>query len=281
MRDQDRPSTDDKRGLTRRQTLGAAGAAGAGLLLSGAGASFTGIFDRGDDEAIAKQASSCLRLMPEQEEGPFYVDLEKVRANLVEGQEGVPLDLRIRVIDHEKCVPIVGAACDIWQCNASGVYSDEASENTVGQTYLRGVQITDSAGWAEFKTIYPGHYAGRATHIHVKVHIGGKRTKKTYSGGHVCHTGQMLFREAVSDKVYELSPYNKSTVARVPNSQDRIFSQQGGKYSMPKLSGSAASGIKASIAMGVDPSSTPAAVGGTSEGSAAGGEAPSGAPPGG
>jgi protocatechuate 3,4-dioxygenase beta subunit len=281
MNDQDESKRAEAKGLTRRQSLGVAGVAGAGLLLSGAGARFTGLLDHGDDEAVAKQAKTCLRLMPEQEEGPFYVDIEKVRENTVEGQEGVPLDLRIRVIDHRRCVPVVGAACDIWSCNAAGVYSDESSEDTVGQTYLRGVQFTDSAGWAEFKTIYPGHYAGRATHIHIKVHIGGKRTKKTYSGGHVCHTGQMLFDESVNDAVYELSPYQESTVARVPNSQDRIFSQQGGKYSMPKLSGTAAAGIKATIALGVDPSSTPAAVGATSGGGSTGaGGPPSGAPPG-
>jgi protocatechuate 3,4-dioxygenase beta subunit len=280
MKDQDESTKAEGKGLTRRQSLGVAGAAGAGLLLSGTGARFTGLLDHGSDEAVAKQAKSCLRLMPEQEEGPFYVDIEKVRENTVEGQEGVSLDLRVRVIDHQRCVPVAGAACDIWLCNAYGVYSDESSEDTVGQTYLRGVQFTDSEGWAEFKTIYPGHYAGRATHIHIKVHIGGKRTKKTYSGGHVCHTGQMLFDEGVNDAVYELSPYAKSTVARVPNSQDRVFSQQGGKYSMPKLSGTPTSGIKATIALGVDPDSTPAAVGATSGGGSTGtGGPPSGSPP--
>jgi protocatechuate 3,4-dioxygenase beta subunit len=270
---------DSKRVFTRRQTLGAAGVAGAGLIFSGATGHLPGLGGGGGDQAIAGQARSCLRLMPEQEEGPFYVDLEKVRANTVEGQAGVPLDLRIRVIDHRKCEPVANAACDIWQCNASGVYSDEASEDTVGETYLRGVQFTDAEGWADFKTIYPGHYAGRATHIHIKVPIGGKRTKKAYSGGHVCHTGQLLFDEGVNDAVYELSPYKESTVARVPNSQDRIYSQQGGKYSMPKLSGTPASGIKATIVLGVDPSSTPAAVGATSGGGSPGGEPPSGAPP--
>ncbi len=248
------------RGFTRRQTLGAAGVAGAGLLFAGIGGKVSGLVD-GGDEAVADQAKSCLRLTPEQEEGPFYVDLEKVRADLVEGQAGVPLDLDVRVIDHEKCEPVKNAAVDIWQCNAYGVYSDEESEETVGQTFLRGVQFTDSDGWADLKTIYPGHYAGRATHIHVKVHIGGTRTKKTYSGGHVCHTGQMLFNEGITDEVYELSPYSKSTIARVPNAQDRVFSQQGGKYSMPKLSGDTRSGITAKIVLGVDPTSTPAAVG--------------------
>ena len=106
------------RGLTRRQTLGAAGAAGAGLFFAGVGGKVSGLVDGGDDEAIAKQAKTCLRLVPEQEEGPFYVDLEKVRADVVEGQAGVPLDLNIRVIDHEKCEPVKNAAIDILQCRS-------------------------------------------------------------------------------------------------------------------------------------------------------------------
>ncbi len=252
--------TEGGRGLTRRQTLGAAGAAGAGLFLAGAGGKLAGL-GSGGDEAIADAAKTCLRLMPEQEEGPFYVDLGKVRANIVEGQAGVPLDLRVRVIDHERCVPVANAAVDIWQCNAYGVYSDEQSENTVGQEYLRGIQFTDADGYADLKTIYPGHYAGRATHIHVKVHIGGTRTKKSYSGGHVCHTGQLLFNEAVTDSVYATAPYTSNTVARVPNAQDRVYSQQGGKRSMPKLGGTVGSGITAKIALGVDPDTTPSGVG--------------------
>jgi protocatechuate 3,4-dioxygenase beta subunit len=250
-----------KTGLTRRQTLGAAGAAGVGLVFAGVGGKLAGIGGSEDEASAAAAAKTCLRLTAEQEEGPFYVDLGKVRANVVEGQEGVPLDLRVRVIDHERCVVVPNAAVDIWQCNAYGVYSDESSEQTVGQTYLRGIQFTDADGWAELKTIYPGHYEGRATHIHVKVHIGGKRTKKAYSGGHVCHTGQMLFDESVTDAVYATSPYAASTVARVPNAQDRVYSQQGGRRSMPKLSGSVGSGYLGKIALGVDPGTTPAPTG--------------------
>ncbi len=33
-------------------------------------------------------------------------------------------------------------------------------------TALRGIQPTDSHGIASFDTLLPGHYSGRATHIH-------------------------------------------------------------------------------------------------------------------
>ncbi len=77
----------------------------------------------------------------------------------------------------------------------------------------------------------------------------------------MCHAGQMLFDESVNDAVYATSPYNASTVARVPNLQDRVHSQQGGRRSMPKLSGSVGAGDMAKIALGVDPESTPAGTG--------------------
>lgn len=71
----------------------------------------------------------------------------------------------------------------------------------------------------------------------------------------------MLFDESVTDAVYAISPYDSSTVARVPNAQDRVYSQQGGKRSMPKLSGDVGSGYAATIALGADPATTPAGVG--------------------
>lgn len=265
---------DRGRGLTRRQSLGVAGVTGAGLLLGGVTGKLP--FPSVGEESIAQAARTCVRLDPEQEEGPYYVDLGKVRSDVVEGQEGVPLTLRIRIIDHARCRSIADAAVDIWQCNASGVYSDEESEGTVGQTYLRGIQFTDKEGWAELKTIHPGHYAGRATHIHVRVHIGGRRTKKTFEGGHICHTGQMFFPEKINDAVYELAPYDAETTARVPNASDRVYTRQGGRHSLAKVRGSVGSGLEAAVTMGVDPGATPAVVGGTSGGNGGGG---GGAPP--
>lgn len=35
-------------------------------------------------------------------------------------------------------------------------------------TALRGVQPTDDHGVASFDSLFPGHYTGRATHVHGK-----------------------------------------------------------------------------------------------------------------
>src|SRR4029450_6300067 len=104
-------------------------------------------------------------LAPELTEGPYYVDDAAVRRNIKRGKTGVPLRLRLRVLDVSSCKPIRGAAVDIWHCDALGVYSGVQGDS---DDFLRGVQRTNATGWAEFRTVYPGWYRGRAVHIHVK-----------------------------------------------------------------------------------------------------------------
>jgi protocatechuate 3,4-dioxygenase beta subunit len=231
--------------LGRRQVLGAA--LGAGVVLLG-GARVLGVSQVGD----ALAASACT-LTPEQEEGPFYVALEKIRSNIVGGRTGVPLALAITVIDSSTCKPLTGAAVDIWQADAVGHYSDESQEGTSGQTWLRGVQFTNAHGVATFTTIYPGFYAGRAPHIHAKVHIGGSRSGTKYSGGHVSHNGQIFFPEALSTQVYATAPYTEDTNTRTYRKGDRVYTGEGGSRSVLTITGgSVSSSLTGKIALAVN-----------------------------
>ena len=146
------------------------------------------------------------------------------------------------------------------------MYSSESSENTVGQTFLRGVQFTDKRGQVTFKTIYPGHYAGRTTHIHAKVHIGAQDVNRAkLSGGHVSHVGQLFPSDAVNAEVYKLAPYNTETVAVVTHAEDRVWTpQQRGSESQLKLAKVGhrlAKGLAASVVLAVNPHAVPVAVG--------------------
>jgi protocatechuate 3,4-dioxygenase beta subunit len=208
---------------TRRQTLGIAGGAGAAALL---GARLTGLLGGGESEAeLAEEAKKCARLTPELTEGPFYVDVNLLRRDITEGLAGVPLLVGIRVIDVEKCKPIKRAAVDIWHANAAGHYSDIGSEGTAGQTFLRGIQLTNKKGIATFQTIYPGHYQGRAPHIHVKVHTGEKRSGGGITGGHVAHTGQLFFEDSASAQAYTNPAYTNTSSPVVLDAQDGIDNQ--------------------------------------------------------
>ena len=83
-----------------------------------------------------------------------------------------------------------GANVEIWHVDAAGNYSQYGTQTT--QTYLRGIQTTNSNGEVTFTTIYPGWYQGRATHIHLEVTINGRSVKVT----------QIAFPESVNNAVH-------------------------------------------------------------------------------
>jgi len=169
---------------------------------------------------------SCI-LTPEQTEGPYYIAGEELRRDITEGKPGVPLLLRLKVVDASTCAPIGGAIVEVWHCDASGLYSGfvAASSGAPGSgsgptdkaTFLRGGQRADAGGTAVIKTIYPGWYRGRTVHIHVKVHVGGS----------VVHTGQLYFPDALTDRVYVQSPYSRRPNRDTRNATDGIFANGG------------------------------------------------------
>lgn len=203
----------------------------------------------------ATSAPDCV-LTPEQVEGPFYIDFAQVRQDIVEDRRGVPLALTVAVVDSKTCEPIRNAAVDVWHCDALGSYSDEPSEGSVGETYLRGIQLTDGNGQVKFATIYPGQYPGRTTHIHVKVHIGGQRGDGTYSGGHVSHTGQLFTNDRDDADVFALAPYNRNPAELTPRDADFIFRGEGGSSSeltlAPAGNSLARDGLTAKVTLGVE-----------------------------
>ena len=189
--------------------------------------------------AISQGARPTCVLAPEQTEGPFYVPNERVRRNITEGRPGTPLLLHLTVVDASTCRPIKGAAVDIWHTDALGVYSGESVEHTAGQTFMRGIQRTNVRGVATFQTVYPGWYQGRTVHIHVKVHIGGN----------VVHTGQLFFRDTLTDAVYRHAPYMSRPNRDTRNANDSIY-RNGGSKSLLTVR-KRGSGYVGSIVMGV------------------------------
>src|SRR6266508_4775146 len=99
----DEQPDQSKHRLTRRQTLGVAGAAGSAVVLGGgAGKVISALIEDPDEVTAATAAKSC-RLTPEVTEGPFYVALDKIRRDITESKPGVPLTLKIRVVDVKRC----------------------------------------------------------------------------------------------------------------------------------------------------------------------------------
>ncbi len=170
----------------------------------------------------------------------------------------MPLALGLTVVDANTCEPVRDAAVDIWHCDALGVYSGQPSEGSEGETYLRGIQLTDGNGLAEFATIYPGQYPGRTTHIHVKVHTGGRQSDDAYSGGYVSHTGQLFTTDRRDAEVFAFAPYNRNTAEITARNTDAIFRDQGGSNTALNLTQAGNNlvrdGFAARVTLGVEPS---------------------------
>jgi len=77
-------------------------------------------------------ASSVCPLVAEQEVGPYYVANELVRTNIREGRPGLPLTLRLAVMDVRTCKPLPQAAIDVWHCDAVGVYAGFTKVDSTG-----------------------------------------------------------------------------------------------------------------------------------------------------
>ncbi len=122
------------------------------------------------DEEGLDSAQIC-QVMPDDVEGPFYFNPNQVRSNLRNDMDGRELNLSIQVVSvNEGCAPLENALVDVWLADPSGRYSGYETFDTVGDDFLRGVQVTDTEGRVAFQMIAPGVYPGRAAHIHVKVH---------------------------------------------------------------------------------------------------------------
>lgn len=212
-------------------------AAAAGLLGCGNDAS-----DASTPETPSSAGSPCV-VRPQQTDGPYFVDerLERsdIRSDPSDGtvRPGSPLRLAFRVsrLTDAACTPIAGALVDVWQTDALGVYSDvrDGSVDTRGRKFLRGFQLTDAAGFAQFMTIYPGWYSGRAVHIHFKI----RTTPGAASGQEL--TSQIYFDETLTDQVHAQPPYNGKGRRNTTNQTDGIFRSGGSQLLLPLAADSA------------------------------------------
>lgn len=184
-------------------------------------------------QANATALPTCV-VRPELTEGPYFVDEKLNRSDIRSDpsdnsvKEGAPLALTIRVsqVGANACTPLQGAQVDLWHCDALGVYSDASDPNfgsTKGKKFLRGYQLTDANGSAQFTTIYPGWYRGRAVHIHFKIRTPSSNQNYDF-------TSQFFFDDALSEQVFAQPPYaTKGAQGMLKNSGDGIYQQSGGQ----------------------------------------------------
>ncbi|QKZ20222.1 intradiol ring-cleavage dioxygenase [Streptomyces chartreusis] len=289
--------------ITRRRALAVTGGtvAAGGLAAAGYQAAFADTATAIAEEATtasasASQSSGCMTLMSSVTEGPYYLDGALVRKDITEGKSGVPLTLRLTVVDAtDGCTPVKGAAVEIWHCDAWGYYSGYTTANPGGSapaesedgstadddTYLRGYQIAGANGVVKFETIFPGWYTPRTCHIHLKVHTGGQKEDGTYEGGKVNYTGQLFFDDTIAEEIFTLEPYSKHSGSYTTLDDDMVYDGGGASSGLLTLEAvhkkDPSKGYKGFLTVAVDPDAENTGAG-SGGGGTPPGDAPSGAP---
>jgi protocatechuate 3,4-dioxygenase beta subunit len=217
--------------------------------------------------AVADAEAGCAAT-PEGEIGPYFAedsdprfDRSNILSNLdgTNVQTGIPLALTVIVVDTGNgCAPYANAQVDIWHCNAAGIYSDQAAEGTTSETWLRGYQVTGADGRVTFVTIVPGWYAGRATHIHLRVRSSYNTASSTTDG---TNTTQAFFDQTFVDRLAtRVTPYSAEGKNPTTNAADRVYAAQTEGLNVLSLTGDDTSGYFAALTIGL-PIATAAATG--------------------
>jgi protocatechuate 3,4-dioxygenase beta subunit len=195
--------------ITRREALGAVGAAGVAFAW---GCGDTSTAPSSTVETATTSTNAACAVTPTETVGPYPSLVDLFRSDIREGKSGTLLTLTIRVVNAASgCAPVSNANVEIWHVDAAGNYSQYGTQTT--QTYLRGIQTTNTNGEVTFTTIYPGWYQGRATHIHVEVTMAGRSVKVT----------QIAFPESVNNTVHASGVYASRGTNPISNQSDGIF----------------------------------------------------------
>jgi len=178
--------------------------------------------------------------------GPFPTKTpgSLITSNITSDRTGVGFNINIYIKNTKtSCAALEGAIVDIWHCDKDGYYSEYGgtsmqSADFTTVHFLRGRQTTDATGLVRFKSIFPGWYSGRATHIHVHVYNA--------SGTSLLVT-QIAFPEGSGSAVALINAssangYTKGLSGYTYNAADNVFSD-GVANEMSTVTGSVAEGF--------------------------------------
>lgn len=167
--------------------------------------------------------------------------------DITNNRTGIPFTIEIAFKNTlQNCNPAWGLAVDIWHCDKDGYYSEYGGAGNPFQTkdmrnehFLRGRQITNPDGIVTYKSIFPGWYDGRSTHIHVHAY--------NPKGQSILIT-QIAFPEGSNSAVVQVNAstangYTKGMSGYTYNAQDGEF-KDGVSDEMSVVTGSVATGYK-------------------------------------
>ena len=227
------------RKVGRREALGVMGAAGAALAFGCGGSPTSPDTSTSTSTTTTGSTNAACAVTPTETAGPYPSLTDIFRSDIRDGKTGTLLTLTVKVVNvTAACAAVANANVEVWHCDSAGNYSEYGTQTA--QTYLRGIQTTNSNGEVTFTTIYPGWYQGRATHIHLEVTINGVSRKVT----------QIAFPESVNNTVYRSGLYASRGSNPTSNLSDGIFADSL-SAELVTPSGDAVNGYTASCQVGV------------------------------
>ena len=206
--------------------------------------------------------ASCSAAIPEETAGPYPADGSNgpdvlMQDGVVRGDirssfgsasgvaDGVPLTIRLTVLDRATCSPLEGSAVYLWHCNIDGLYSIY-SPAISDENYLRGVQQADRDGAVTFTSIFPAADSGRWPHIHFEVYSSlGEAT----SAGRRLATSQIALPEDTCTLVYATDGYRQSvtTLSRSSLATDNVFGDDRAVHQLATITGTLDDGLVAAL----------------------------------
>lgn len=135
---------------------------------------------------------------------------------------GTQVRLTLTVVNvNAACAPLAGYAVYLWHCDRNGNYS--LYSGTAGESYLRGVQVTNANGQVTFTTIYPAAYSGRWPHMHFEVF---STLANALGGRYAVLTSQLAMPSAINTAVFadtSLYPSSTTNLRSITLANDNVF----------------------------------------------------------
>jgi protocatechuate 3,4-dioxygenase beta subunit len=260
---------DVQRLVGRRQALAVLGGT-ALAALAGCTASTSGTSNASTASSSAAAGGTAsaadVDVIPEETAGPYPADGSNGKNVLSESgvvrsdirssfgsstttADGVPLTIRLTLVEADGDTPVEGAAVYLWHCDRAGQYSmyDRA---VADENYLRGVQASGADGTVTFTSVFPACYSGRWPHIHFEVY---RSVDEATAAGQLLATSQVALPEATCATVYATTGYEQSVrnLARVSLTQDMVFADDGGVSQLATMSGDVSGGYTAALTVGL------------------------------
>jgi protocatechuate 3,4-dioxygenase beta subunit len=176
------------------------------------------------DTAAGTETSGSCTVTDTETDGPYPLYNSRgssiQRVDITDGKTGMHLNITITIRNvNNNCNIVTNARVDIWHCDKDGYYSGYTNSGYLGTqnnsalVFCRGLQYTDANGQVQFKSIYPGWYSGRVTHIHAQIYVNNVLKLTT----------QIAFPEDINTAVYNSALYAAHGQNPTKNTTDMII----------------------------------------------------------